>query len=300
MSATKFITTRTTSLAGLAAAAYGNSALFFFVQDQIRGSHSMYDLHRSRPSSLFMDMIGFKEVFVEYFNKTILDTRVYAEVSKLYPHKVSSPTDFSEQYLAVFLRELDNQSNYSIFVKQFLLNCLETMLLEISFGEYVSEDTEIVTKFLTQLRQELSDIKFFEDILAIILDNPSTKLHDAPSDRILKLKRGFSTDYNHKGLTKSRVEIPIKQWEDSYVYRGMKNLEPSNSRLFIVENYDGYIVDSVLDPAVANGLGTATISSMGITDSDETLRMPSRRLTPAEQRIIDFDLVNSPTGLVEV
>lgn len=300
MSANKFLTTRTTSLAGLAAAAYSNSAFFFFVQDQIRGAHSMYDLHRSRPSSLFLDMIGFKEVFVDYFNNIIETDPLYLEVSRLFPHKVASLSDFSEVYLEVFLRELDNLTNYSIFIKQFMSDCLDIMLSEISFRSYETDNYAVVTNFLAGLRGQNTDIKFFEDILAIVLDNPSTKIHDAPPDRILKLKRGFTTDYNHKGLTKARVEIPIRQWEESYIYRDLKQLEPATAKMLITENYDGYMVEAILEPTLTNGLGTEIIGATYNYSGNETLMPNSRRLTAAEQRIIDFDLVNSPTGLVEV
>lgn len=300
MSSNKFLTTRATTLAGLAAVAYGNSSFFFFVQDQIRGAHSMYDLHRSRPSSLLLDMLGSREVFIEYASKIASESDLYFELEKLYPQIITAPTDFSEIFLRVFLRELDNLTQYSVFVRQFFRECLEQALLEISFGQYALLNYDYVDSFLLGLREEIGDIKYLEDILLIILDNPSTKINAAPADKILKLKRGLSTEYNHKGLTKARVEIPISQWEQNFVYRDMRGFQPSMINVVITENYDGYSLESVLSPEITNGLGTTVVGATWDSSSYEFPQASNRRLSPEEQRIMNFDLVNSQTGLVEV
>lgn len=298
MSTNSFLTTRTSTTAGLAAVAYGSSLFFYFVQDQIRGAHPLYDIHRSRPSSLLIDMLGSRGVFEDYLISK--NFKLFSKIEKLYPEKSS---EIYSRYLDVFLREIDNLSEYSVNYLKLIEEITNIFIEEISFGTYVSSSSEakdFSKIFVDGLSNEKTDMSKLIEILTIIMENPSTKFDDAPSDLILRLRKGLSTEYNHKGFTKQRVEIPINQWEANFTYRDISQYDGSRSRIFVTENYEGYGIDFLLDPSISNGLTTQTIyEEDGIRDYEFPRTNPSR-LKEGEQRIINFDLINSPTGLVEV
>jgi hypothetical protein len=301
MSTNTFLTTRTTTLASLGAVAYGSSSFYFFVQDQIRGSNPLYDLHRSRPSALFLDMLGSREVFVEYIAELAQVSNIYSKLHKLYPDKISSREGFAEHFLRIFLRELDNLTRYSVFVMDFLDGCLDILVKELSMGETNYIPDGFSKLLLSGLDGYGTDISNFKEVLAIIFDNPNAKLDDAPADRLIKLRRGLSTEFNHKGLTKARVEIPISQWQQDFAYRDMKVFQEQSARLVVTENYDGYGIDQVLNPEIINGLSTKTLSSDEAGVKDYTPPPSNRnRLSEGEQRVVDFDLINAPVGVVEV
>lgn len=298
MSTNTFLTTKTTTTSSLAATAYGNSSFFFFVQDQIKGAHPLYDLHRSRPSSIFLDMLGSRDIFVDYIDTQ--DFKIFAKLRALFPQK---SINLSNLFLDLFLRELDNLTEYSIAPEKFLEENINIFIEEISLGEYVQsseESREFAQLFMAELSKQTTNISRLKEILLIILENPMTKLDDAPADLLLPLRKGLSTDYNHKGLTKERVEIPISDWQNDYIYRDLKVYDASRSRLLVVENYDGYGIDFLRNFTLTNGITTENIYLEDRLDEIELPKMNPTRLKAGEARIINFDLINAPTGIVEV
>lgn len=298
MSTNTFLTTKTTTTSSLAATAYGNSSFFFFVQDQIKGAHPLYDLHRSRPSSIFLDTLGSRDIFVDYIDTQ--NFKIFAKLRALFPQKSIS---LSNLFLDLFLRELDNLTEYSIAPDKFLEENINIFIEEISLGGYVQsseESREFAQLFMAELSKQTTNISRFKEILLIILENPMTKLDDAPADLLLPLRKGLSTDYNHKGLTKERVEIPISDWQNDYIYRDLKVYDVSRSRLLVVENYDGYGIDFLRNSTLTNGITTENIYLEDRFDEIELPKMNPTRLKAGEARIINFDLINAPTGIVEV
>lgn len=298
MSTNIFLTTRNTTTSSLAATAYGNSSFFFFVQDQIKGAHPLYDLHRSRPSSIFLDMLGSKDIFVDYVDNR--NFKNFAKLRALFPQK---STNLSSLFLDVFLRELDNLTEYSIAPEKFLEENINILIEEVSLGKYVqtlNESKEFAQQFITGLSSQATNMSRFKEILLIILENPMTKLDDVPADLLLPLRKGLSTDYNHKGLTKERVEIPISDWQNDYIYRDLKVYDASRSRFFIIENYNEYGIDFLRNSALTNGITTENIYLEDRFDEIELPRINPTRLKAGEARIINFDLISAPTGIVEV
>ena len=298
MSTTTFLTTRTTTAAGLAAVAYGSSTFFNFVQDQIRGAHPLYDLHRSRPSSLLVDMLGSRQVFTDYVAN--INFKLFSRLSTLFPERSS---DLPNRFLDTLLRELDNLTEYSVDPRKLIEESVNILIEEVSLGTYLpeeSESREFVNTFVSGLAKQSTDMSRLIDILLIIVENPATKIDDAPSDLLLPLRKGLSTDFNHKGLTKARVEIPVSQWENNFVYRDMDFYDSSKTGLYVIENYDGYGIDFLLEPSLTNGITTENIYAEDRLSDYEFPRTNPTRLKEGEKRIINFDLINSPTGLVEV
>lgn len=289
---------------GLAAIAYGRSDYFGYVQDQIIGSHTYYDLHLSRPSTIFSDLFGDFSELQEYFVQTFESTEASDILFKLQPRLLNS-AHFFDIFIQTFLRELDNISEYGVSLPSFLDLTLKLSVAEpnLTAADKLINFTEFIKLFIDGLaEQSSSEIKRFASLFRIIADNPLCKIYDLPNNKVISLRNELLNEYNAQGFEKEFVEIPISDWENGYIYRNTANYATPKIVAYATQNYASYISDHVYSPEVTNGLGVETIA-------DATARVDSypvgsstvnNRLSPAEQKVLEFDLINSPTGIISL
>lgn len=287
---------------GLAAVAYGRSDYFGYVQDQIIGSHTYYDLHLSRPSTIFSDLFGDFSELREYFVQTFESTEVSDILFKLQPRLLNSAR-FFDTFIQTFLRELDNISEYGVSLPSFLDLTLKLSAAEPNPDDDLIDFTEFIKLFIDGLAEQTSsEVKRFSSLFRIVADNPLCKIYDLPNNKVIALRNELLNEYNARGFEKEFVEIPISDWENEYIYRNTANYATPKIVAYATQNYASYISDHVFSPEVTNGLGVETIA-------DATTRVDSypvgsstvnNRLSPAEQKVLEFDLINSPTGIISL
>lgn len=300
MTTKNYLTSRISNQVGLAAIAYGQSDYFAYVQDQVIGSHTYYDLHLSRPSSVFTDLHGSFSDLKTYFCGHLSLDQGFQDLLLLYPG-IESAEVFFDYFIKTFLREIDNISTYGVNLPDFLQECLDLVTFELSLGGKIVDYTGFVKDFVEGLAEEITSTQRFDSIFRIVADNPLSKIYDLPDNKIIPLRTELLNEYNHKGFTKELVEIPVSDWESGYIYRNIKDFNSPKITQCVTENYSGYTLDQINNLEVTNGLGTETMAdALSRVESYPTRSLVNNRLSLAEQRILEFDLVNSPTGLLNI
>lgn len=304
MSTTNYLTSRVSNQIGLASIAYGQPDYFTYVQTQVIGSHPYYDLHLSRPSMVFEGLFKQFSELRSYFASQLEGAEVWSTILKLFP-RAKTPEGFFDIFLMIFLREIDNISVYEPNLPEFLTSCLSLTLRElnkerknidyINFGAFVRS-------FLDNLpTQPTTAVRRFASLFRIATDNPRTKIYDLPNNKVITLRNELRNEFNEKGLQKEFVEIPISDWENGLIYRDTSNLTTDKTVVYVTQNYSGYITEHVTSPAATNGLGTETIADATVrVEAYPPSTMVNNKLSPAEQKILEFDLINSQTGIIEI
>lgn len=252
---------------------------------------------------VFKDLFGKFSDLEIYFSSIFSTDSFFIELTKVYPH-IETVDKFFEMFISVFLRELDNISSYGLSLPQFLQECLDLLVYEISLGAIENGGARfasVIKNFMDGLATQQTNVKRFNSLYIIVSDNPLTKIYDLPDNKILALRTDIKDEYNHRGFTKEFVEIPMTDWENEYTYRNVANFNNSKISRYVTENYSGYIADHITAPEVTNGLGVETIAdaTARVNSYPQTTRL-NYKLSPAEQKVLEFDLVNSPTGVISL
>lgn len=297
MQYSNYITSRRSNLAALSAVAYGNSEYFYYVQNQFVHSRRYRDLYRSRPSQLFFDLIIDIGSFNNEINEFIHNNEIIDFNIKLAPSTYSRKS-FSYVFIETLSLILDTNTRYNRSFVDLLNNTFDAVLVYKK-----NESIRLAEQFKAYLINKGGYFEKIEAFITIILNNPNTKIYDLPESQLIVLLDSLNKlEYNSKGLNNNMVEIPIEEWEDNYVYRGIGETRNSNVNLrdYILANSVGYTEDHLRNPSLYNGLGTSNIVERELR-IENSYNIPSMfSANSFVNRLQSFSLIGKEPGITSL
>ena len=294
MAKNNFLTDNLSTVGGLAAIAYGSSAYFQTVADQVRQDSSTKELDYQLPSNALLDYTGtdkfiydifYAAIKEEYDSETILTD--FIDIN------TNGEKEFSQRVLEIFLYNInrlsDYQDNYSSLIEEAIIETLY----------YFDRDTELVVDF-NSLSQKihngfLSSEYLGRDIakvVTLLIQNPNTKISSAPPDSIVSLYPSPRQEKDFRGVDRYCGSLTKSQYYGDVGYI----LKNGSIRRSVSEGYVGYPAVALIGESLYNSDSSDNISLSDLSYSSGNLFDSGARFSAAERQIYSINLASINTG----
>ena len=294
MAKSNFLTDKFSTTGGLAAVAYGSSSLFPAVADQIKRRSKTRALDSQRPSHAFLDFVGtrkfvldvFKSVFEEEYNTG----EIITDFIDLYAHSVDN---FSETLLEIFLYSIDEYSTYSISPSGIFAESIEKTMLRFDPESNLDIDFRDLTIKIQNKFIELGYIgEDVSSVLVFLINNPNTKLSEAPPDNLIQLEAQSTTTKDSKGVERNYGTLSPQKYYNGAAY----NTDPSAFKKSVVQGYVGYPLVSLLGESILNQDSYENLDLDYIGSSVLSNIQDNSNLSPTERAIYNLNLATLDLG----
>lgn len=294
MAKNNFLTDNLSTVGGLAAIAYGSSAYFQTVTDQVRQNSSTRELDYQLPSNALLDYTGTDKFVYDIFYAAVEEEyNSGTTLTDFVDINTSGEKEFSEKLLEVFLYNInrlsDYQDNYSSLVEEAIeetIYCFDGETdLEIDID---SLSQKIHSGFLNSeyLGRDIAKV------VTLLIRNPKTKIASAPPDSIVSLYASPKQDKDFRG-----VDMYCGYLTKSQYYGNIGYIEKDGSiRKSVSEGYVGYPAVTLIGESLYNSDSSENISLRDLSYSSESPFDSGVRFSATERRIYSINLASINTG----
>ena len=294
MAKNNFLTDNLSTVGGLAAIAYGSSAYFQTVTDQVRQDSSTRELDYQLPSNALLDYTGTDKFVYDIFYAAVEEEyNSGTTLTDFVDINTSGEKEFSEKLLEVFLYNInrlsDYQDNYSSLVEEAIeetIYCFDGETdLEIDID---SLSKKIHNGFLNSeyLGRDIAKV------VTLLIRNPKTKIASAPPDSIVSLYASPKQDKDFRG-----VDMYCGYLTKSQYYGNVGYIEKDGSiRKSVSEGYVGYPAVTLIGESLYNSDSSENISLRDLSYSSESPFDSGVRFSATERRIYSINLASINTG----
>ena len=294
MAKSNFLTDKFSTTGGLAAVAYGSSFLFPAVADQIKRGSKTRALDSQRPSHAFLDFVGTKKFVLDVFKsvfKEEYDTgEIITDFIDLYAQSVNN---FSDTLLNTFLYSVDEYSTYSISPSEIFAESIEKTLLKFDPESNLDID---VRDLATKVQDKFIEFGYVgEDassVLVFLINNPNTKLSEAPPDNLVRLEAQGTFAKDSKGVERNYGTLSPQRYYGGNAY----NTDPSAFKKSVVQGYVGYPLVSLLGESILNQDSYENVDLDYIGSSVLSNIQDNSNLSTTERAIYNLNLATLELG----
>ena len=294
MAKNNFLTDNLSTVGGLAAIAYGSSAYFQTVTDQVRQNSSTRELDYQLPSNALLDYTGTDKFVYDIFYAAVEEEyNSGTTLTDFVDINTSGEKEFSEKLLEVFVYNInrlsDYQDNYSSLVEEAIeetIYCFDGETdLEIDID---SLSQKIHNGFLNSeyLGRDIAKV------VTLLIRYPKTKIAAAPPDSIVSLYASPKQDKDFRG-----VDMYCGYLTKSQYYGNIGYIEKDGSiRKSVSEGYVGYPAVTLICESLYNSDSSENIILRDLSDSSESPFDSGVRFSATERRIYSINLASINTG----
>lgn len=260
---TGFLTDDFSTLAGLAAVAYGSVDSFREVQNQIIQNSPTGTFDSQRPSDIFTSFIESESYFVELITESLYSEYTGNEEFADYVDERLGAgwTDIVEgRFMNLLRTELDSSEEYQKNLK----DCLSGSL-NILFPGYADLDG-LADILISAVKL---DNLFGEDISLVSKiagNNPRTKISTPPPNTVVSLKDSTELDKDYRGVSFVSGYLTPQSYYSEIAYPGFDSLSsmPSTFKDSIFDGLVGYLsgisLERIFNPTSAESIGNLSLS----------------------------------------
>lgn len=294
MAKNNFLTDNLSTVGGLAAIAYGSSAYFQTVTDQVRQDSSTRELDYQLPSNALLDYTGTDKFVYDIF---------YAAVEEEYDSgttltdfvdiNTSGEKEFSEKLLEIFLYNInrlsDYQDNYSSLVDEAIEETIYYFNRETDLEVDIDSLAQKIHNGFLNSEYLGRDIA---KVVTLLIRNPKTKIASAPPDSIVSLYASPRQDKDFRG-----VDTYCGYLTKSQYYADIGYVEKNGSiRRSVAEGYVGYPAVTLIGESLYNSDSSDNISLKDLSYSSGSLFDSGVRFSATERQIYSINLASINTG----
>lgn len=294
MAQSNFLTDRFSTIGGLASVAYGSSSLFPTVADQLKRSSRTRALDSQIPSHSFLDFIGTQEFLKDLMLEVIMtEYSLGGDVTDFVDLYTNGIDEFSELFTRIFIQSLDQYSTYSVSPSKIISDSIEKTTQRFTSLSAVPIDFVSLTE---KLIQKFFDSEYLaEDIpvfLAILANNPNTKVTEAPPDSLVQLDVQGVSSKDHRGVERNFGTISPRDYYNGAAYAPTGNL----LKKAVVQGYVGYPLVSLLGESLLNqdSYENLDLNSVGASVLGSISTNPN--LSSEEEAIYNINLATIDLG----
>jgi hypothetical protein len=273
-----FLTDQFSTIGGLASVAYGSSSLFPTVADQIKQSSKTKALDSQLPSHALLDFLGTRKLIEDIFRSVVIEEYGITEnVTDFVDIYVTDVGRFISIATDLFIANVNKNSVYSVAPTKIIADSLEEAGLR--FVNPIPLELNLFN-FAIKIEKAFIELGYagedFVPFVSLLINNPKTKVTQAPPDSIITLDvKGISTK-DERGVERIYGTISPQEY-----YSGVALKEQGSSiKESILQGYVGYplfslLGESLLNPDSYNNLqldfADSSIFGSNLSDGEEAI-----------------------------
>jgi len=273
-----FLTDQFSTIGGLASVAYGSSSLFPTVADQIKQSSKTKALDSQLPSHALLDFLGTRKLIEDIFRSVVIEEYGITEnVTDFVDIYVTDVGRFISIATDLFIANVNKNSVYSVAPTKIIADSLEEAGLR--FVNPIPLELNLFN-FAIKIEKAFIELGYagedFVPFVSLLINNPKTKITQAPPDSIITLDvKGISTK-DERGVERIYGTISPQEY-----YSGVALKEQGSSiKESILQGYVGYplfslLGESLLNPDSYNNLqldfADSSIFGSNLSDGEEAI-----------------------------
>lgn len=278
MAKSNFLTDQFSTIGGLASVAYGSSSLFPTVADQIKQSSKTKALDSQLPSHALLDFLGTRKLIEDIFRSVVIEEYGITEnVTDFVDIYVTDVGRFISIATDLFIANVNKNSVYSVAPTKIIADSLEEAGLR--FVNPIPLELNLFN-FAIKIEKAFIELGYagedFVPFVSLLINNPKTKVTQAPPDSIITLDvKGISTK-DERGVERIYGTISPQEY-----YSGVALKEQGSSiKESILQGYVGYplfslLGESLLNPDSYNNLqldfADSSIFGSNLSDGEEAI-----------------------------
>ena len=278
MAKSNFLTDQFSTIGGLASVAYGSSSLFPTVADQIKQSSKTKALDSQLPSHALLDFLGTRKLIEDIFRSVVIEEYGITEnVTDFVDIYVTNVGRFISIATDLFIANVNKNSVYSVAPTKIIADSLEEAGLR--FVNPIPLELNLFN-FAIKIEKAFIELGYagedFVPFVSLLINNPKTKVTQAPPDSIITLDvKGISTK-DERGVERIYGTISPQEY-----YSGVALKEQGSSiKESILQGYVGYplfslLGESLLNPDSYNNLqldfADSSIFGSNLSDGEEAI-----------------------------
>ena len=250
MAKSNFLTDQFSTIGGLASVAYGSSSLFPTVADQIKQSSKTKALDSQLPSHALLDFLGTRKLIEDIFRSVVIEEYGITEnVTDFVDIYVTDVGRFISIATDLFISNVNKNSVYSVAPTQIIADSLEEAGLR--FVNPIPLELNLFN-FAVKIEKAFVELGYagedFVPFVSLLINNPKTKVTQAPPDSIVTLNvKGISTK-DERGVERIYGTLSPQEY-----YAGVALKEQGSSiKESILQGYVGYPLFSLLGESLLN------------------------------------------------
>lgn len=250
MAKSNFLTDQFSTIGGLASVAYGSSSLFPTVADQIKQSSKTKALDSQLPSHALLDFLGTRKLIEDIFRSVVIEEYGITEnVTDFVDIYVTDVGRFISIATDLFISNVNKNSVYSVAPTQIIADSLEEAGLR--FVNPIPLELNLFN-FAVKIEKAFIELGYagedFVPFVSLLINNPKTKVTQAPPDSIVTLDvKGISTK-DERGVERIYGTLSPQEY-----YAGVALKEQGSSiKESILQGYVGYPLFSLLGESLLN------------------------------------------------
>lgn len=250
MAKSNFLTDQFSTIGGLASVAYGSSSLFPTVADQIKQSSKTKALDSQLPSHALLDFLGTRKLIEDIFRSVVIEEYGITEnVTDFVDIYVTDVGRFISIATDLFISNVNKNSVYSVAPTQIIADSLEEAGLR--FVNPIPLELNLFN-FAVKIEKAFVELGYagedFVPFVSLLINNPKTKVTQAPPDSIVTLDvKGISTK-DERGVERIYGTLSPQEY-----YAGVALKEQGSSiKESILQGYVGYPLFSLLGESLLN------------------------------------------------
>ncbi len=250
MAKSNFLTDQFSTIGGLASVAYGSSSLFPTVADQIKQSSKTKALDSQLPSHALLDFLGTRKLIEDIFRSVVIEEYGITEnVTDFVDIYVTDVGRFISIATDLFISNVNKNSVYSVAPTQIIADSLEEAGLR--FVNPIPLELNLFN-FAVKIEKAFVELGYagedFVPFVSLLINNPKTKVTQAPPDSIVTLDvKGISTK-DERGVERIYGTLSPQEY---YAEVALKE-QGSSIKESILQGYVGYPLFSLLGESLLN------------------------------------------------
>ena len=294
MAKNNFLTDNLSTVGGLAAIAYGSSAYFQTVADQVRQGSLTKELDHQLPSGALLDYVGTDKFIYDIFYAAVKEEYdAETTLTDFVDINTKGNEEFSQKLLEVFLYNInrlsDYQDNYS--------SLIEEAISEVLY--YFNRDTVLVidlSSLVQKIHNEFLKSEYLgrdiAKLLTVLIQNPNTKISSAPPDSIISLYPSPRQEKDYRGVDRYCGSLTKSQYYGNVGYI----LKDGYIRRSVSEGYVGYPVVALIGESLYNSDSSDNVSLSDLSYSSSNLFDSGVKFSAAERQVYNINLASINTG----
>lgn len=250
MANNNYLTDKFTSLGGLASVAYGSSAFFNTVADQIKRNSRTTSLDHQLPSNVLLDYVGSKQALVDMFNSALEEEYDFGEeFTDFIDIYTASLSSFSHKLVGFFLEIVNEKSTYSETASSLVEFSIDRSLRFFKKAEDLEIDSmELSSKIVSKFQQIEYLGKDLEKVISLVINNPKTKVSAVVPDTIIPLTETSIQNKDERGVERNCGTISPQKYYNDIAF----NIENQSIMKSVIQGYVGYPLVSLLGESLLN------------------------------------------------
>ena len=294
MAKNNFLTDNLSTVGGLAAIAYGSSAYFQTVNDQIKQGSSTKELDYQLPSNILLDYTGTDKFIYDIFYAAIEEEYDSGSIlTDFIDINTTGKEEFSKKLLETFLYNINRLSDYQDNYSSLVDEAIEETIYYFNRNSNLSVDVDSLSQRVHNgfLNSEYLG-RDVAKVITLIIQNPNTKISSAPPDSIVSLYSSPRQEKDFRGADRYCGSLTKSQYYGNIGYV----LKDGSIRQSVSEGYVGYPAMTLIGESLYNSDSSDNISLRDLSYSSNNLFDSGVRFSATERQIYSINLASINTG----